>query len=443
MRILLLGNCQMTQLDQLLRTSSDYISTEIIGAFSDISIQSFCAKIDRADYVVSRVYGSGCPAPFMRLQNLKRLAGPKLIVVPTIVNYALFPDFAYVSDISVSGCPYIPVSSLNGYVEGISSNDAVKNFNSAEYHNERGYDLRLDETVKELDSLEAISDVKVADEVRSATFNSRSFYSHNHPMLPIVDHIKRQVLDIIGISENRKVPIGLIKDAARYGPILPISDAVAEKFDIYPNNSLIAKLPTSPDASDEWIDMQEMMSRCFGVMYQREHIACQRTGLPFGRLHPVDRRLLIEFQPDMRLHLNQYADCPDHSERSFYRVIGNNSIEVFFSNDTDESIRFSGQNKLALRVQLWRGSHCLSIDYATYYVNVQTVRPKSTISFLVPVPSIYLADGDNGELHVRFGLLQEGVEWFDYALALEDDHNDLPDVPAPAGYGQGGVLAYE
>ncbi len=427
MKITLLGRCQFHQLKSLLAAENRNDEFLVIENYTKLSDEEIFEHICGSDYVVARVYGSGTSRKLMRPENLRALAGSKLVTVGAAVNHALFPDFSYVGDLDFGGCPYIPIAALDAYAHRASVCEATRSFDSMERYDERAYfDLRAS-TASHLRRLDGASDIKIAPIIEDLFDREHSFHSFNHPAMNVIEAIAKQIYEKINHTRKISIDTKFIFDPSMKLPVLPVSNAVAERFDLKFKPNRLFKSSDTAGAPGRWISIEDMMARAFAHFHSRERHNLSRLGLDEQSISPRERRMLLE--------VGNLRSVPLREARKYRRRdavphgvsrTGDNAYRLRFTNTTDAPMRFDANCPLRIRAQLWDGARCIVHDYFSYDTGVATLAEHESFESPITIPDGAIRKDRDG-LHFRFGVVHEGVRWLldQVPMVFDTEHGDL------------------
>ncbi|PKG98953.1 WcbI family polysaccharide biosynthesis putative acetyltransferase [Paraglaciecola sp. MB-3u-78] len=219
MKLVIVGNCQITYIGERLRQglqqNSEIYIPKPIHLISDEDIIELHEKVTECDCLVIQPIGDnyrgsvGLGTNF--LKNILR-NDAQSIVIPNLYFDGLFPTFGYLSDKNNSRIlardklwegQKPPFSDYHDYLMVICAN---KGFNSSEFINLVNSNLPanlieklFDKSYNELKKRDRACDVKATVLFDSADFSPNNFSSFNHPSNALMDKLATAILELAGI----------------------------------------------------------------------------------------------------------------------------------------------------------------------------------------------------------------------------------------------------
>ncbi|MEP7704333.1 WcbI family polysaccharide biosynthesis putative acetyltransferase [Paraglaciecola sp. 25GB23A] len=218
MKLVIVGNCQITYIGERLRQglqqNSEIYIPKPIHLISDEDIIELHQKVTECDCLAIQPIGDsyrgtvGLGTNF--LKNILR-NDAQSIVIPNLYFGGLFPTFGYLSDKNNNRIlardklwegQKPPFSDYHDYLMLISAN---KGFSSSEFINLVNSSLPIkfigklfDKSYDELEKRDRVCDVKATDLLSSADFSPSNFSSFNHPSNALMDRVAIAVLELAG-----------------------------------------------------------------------------------------------------------------------------------------------------------------------------------------------------------------------------------------------------
>jgi hypothetical protein len=219
LKLVIVGNCQITYLGERLRQglqqNSEIYIPKAIHLISEEGITELHQKVAKCDYLVVQPIGDNYRGSIgLGTNHLKNILrnDAQSIVIPNLYFGGLFPTFGYLSDKNDNRIltrdklwegRKPPFADYHDYLMVISAN---KGFSSSEFISLVNSSLPVkfieklfDDSYNELKKRDRVCDVKATESLGSADFSASNFSSFNHPSNALMDKVSTSILEQAGI----------------------------------------------------------------------------------------------------------------------------------------------------------------------------------------------------------------------------------------------------
>jgi hypothetical protein len=284
--ILVLGNCQARQLAACLQALSrnlvaNSVEVQLTALQAEFAAKSseLQAALGEYDYILCQPLTVG-----LVTNNFPEFSA-KIRMFPPIVFSGYHPDLVYLfvdSDQSYLRGPldhYHSAIAFWGYVSGLSPKETARYFNDAVYQR-LGYFEHWN-TSRELLVADGKSiEFPLTERFSAWSSNGCFMYSTNHPKLPVMADIGRDVLSKLGVPTLPDATEYLSDELAN-GPIWPVYPEIGDRLGLAGNyNFKIERSKCPPDRPVMMLSLREFLEASFleFAKYNQSDLKCDRLG---------------------------------------------------------------------------------------------------------------------------------------------------------------------
>lgn len=262
--ILLVGNCQVIALANLLKFKSTKLRVKHIVVHEDkVSNNCLAKEVDNSDFVISQKISNSFNN--LSTENLKGIAGEKLILIHNLYYDGYHPDWCYLPVIkgvrlkSPIG-DYHNKTVIDGFSKNLSALTIKENINSKKF-NSLHYTGSAETSISEMEKREHDIDIKMVESLKNkiGTSTKLLFYTFNHPCKLLLNEETNKILEHIGIKSYRvnftgdclddvKLPVNILNTIIGITPLvkdqkeIDIDQFIVDSIAIYSENINYVKL---------------------------------------------------------------------------------------------------------------------------------------------------------------------------------------------------------
>lgn len=205
-RISIVGNCQSRPLAHLMASMVHGLVVEsiaVVHTLSDSDEFKFNAAFETSDFIIAQRVTENYPCRFVRTNVLKNMYGAKVLVWPNLYYTGYNPDLFYLRSISKTpvGGPlgdYHIKTIFNTWSKGESASSALRSLIDVDLNKELFKSVAND-SMNDFINREAETDIDISGWLANNLFNTRCFFTFNHPTLYLLIEMARRIANKLNL----------------------------------------------------------------------------------------------------------------------------------------------------------------------------------------------------------------------------------------------------
>lgn len=202
---------------QLLR-KFEQITLKPVHVLTEEQKDDFMAQIQEIDVLVHMLIGRTWGVFSMQSVMSQLKPSCTRITIPKSFLRGYHPETVYLRDengkMNDSGfCPYNDINLIKAYIEGTSVERVVERIEDPDFYSTSFLENNFEETISELKSREASTDIGITDFIEKHWRTKRLFFSINHCSNIVLLEVANRILDALGL---RRIPVERISERSEY-----------------------------------------------------------------------------------------------------------------------------------------------------------------------------------------------------------------------------------